>query len=169
MDLAAEIRIWNALRDRLAQEHPEMVQDDLFDSLDGAGDLADHLRYLVRKRRHMLADAEALKGMIKELVHRLARIEVAAEKIGESVVWAMQEAGIAKLKAPDFSVSIGFGKAPLSGADSLDPSTLPPRFVRTKLEVDRVALRAALEGGENLEGLAVYLGNAKPHIIVRKA
>jgi hypothetical protein len=164
MDLAALTTIWATLRDKLSEESG-LDDDELMDTLDGELDLADRLRSLIRKRREMLANADALKGMIRELSDRQARMENSAKSIGNAVTHAMQEAGISKLQSPDFSVSVSYGKKPLCGVESLNPADLPPRFVRTKVEVDRNALRAALESGEHLDG--VYLGNAAPFLTVR--
>jgi hypothetical protein len=166
-DTAALVQIWTALGRTLAEEHG-LDDQELFDSLDGELDLADRLRALVRKRREMLAFADALKQMIKEHQARLARLEHTAKVIGDAVVNAMCEAGLKRLPAPDFSASVSYGKAPIMGAESLDPDVLPPRFVRIRKEVDRIALRAALENGEGLDGVSVYLGNPAPFILVRK-
>jgi hypothetical protein len=164
MDLAALTTIWATLRQKLAEESG-LDDDELMDTLDGELDLADRLRSLIRKRREMLANADALKGMISDMCDRKARMETTAKRIGDAVTYAMQEAGIAKLKSPDFSASVSYGKKPLCGVESLNPADLPTRFIRTKLEVDRNALRAALESGEQIEG--AYLGNAAPFITVR--
>src|SRR5688572_8748083 len=139
------------------------------DTLDGELDLADRLRSLIRKRRHLLADADALKGMIREMTERKLRLEKAADSIANAVVHAMSEAGIRKLQAPDFSVSLGQGKPPLVGVENLDPYLMPKRFVKTECSVNRTALREALEAGDPAVADApVYLGNPQPHLIVRK-
>jgi hypothetical protein len=167
LDLAALTTIWAALRAKLAEESG-LDDDELMDTLDGELDLADRLRSLIRKRRHLLADADALKGMIREMQERKLRLEKTADTIANAVVHAMSEAGIRKLSAPDFSVSLGQGKPPVAGADSLDPTLLPDRFVRVERSVNRTALREALDAGEDLSGISVYLGNPSPHLIVRK-
>jgi hypothetical protein len=168
MDLAALTTIWATLRDRLAQESG-LDDDELMDTLDGELDLADRLRSLIRKRRQICADVDALKQMIKEMTERKLRLENAANSISNAVVHAMSEAGIRKLSSPDFTVSLGQGKPPLAGADSLDPTSLPDRFVRVERSVNRTALREALDAGEDLSGISVYLGNPQPHLIVRKS
>jgi hypothetical protein len=167
MDLAAHTVLWNALRQSLA-EASGLDEDELFDSLDGELDLADGLRRLVRKRRQICADVDALKQMIKEMTERKLRLEKTADSISNAVVHAMSAAGIKKLSAPDFSVSLGYGKQPLAGAESLDPAALPDRFVRVERSVNRTALREALEAGEDLAGVSCYLGNPQPHLILRK-
>jgi hypothetical protein len=161
-ETAALAHIWTALRDKLAQEH-QLDDDELFDTLDGELDLADRLRSLVRKRREILANAEALKAMIKEMGERLARLENTANTITNAVVHAMCDAGIKKLPAPDFSVSVGYGKPPIIGAET---AAIPERLLRIKTEVNRTALREALEAGETIPGC--YLGNPSPHLIIRK-
>ena len=167
MDLSALTTIWATLRDKLSEESG-LDDDELMDTLDGELDLADRLRSLIRKRRHLLADADALKGMIREMTERKLRLEKTADAISNAVVHAMSEAGIRKLSAPDFTVSLGQGKPPLAGAESLDPTLLPDRFVRIERTVNRTALREALDAGEDLAGISIYLGNPAPHLIVRK-
>jgi hypothetical protein len=172
MDLAALTTIWNSLRQQLVEQLLDADGEDLldtevlFDTLDGELDLADRLRSLIRKRRHLLADADALKGMIREMTERKLRLEKAADSIANAVVHAMSEAGIRKLSSPDFTVSLGQGKPPLAGADKVDLTQLPAHLLRTTVELDRSALREALEKGERVEGC--YLGNPSPHLIVRK-
>jgi uncharacterized protein YhaN len=163
-DTAALVQIWTSLRDRLAEESG-LSDEDLQDTLDGELDLLDRLRSLMRKRRELLANADALKGMIKEMSERQARMEASAKSIGQAVTHAMQEAGLAKIVAPDFSASVSYSKPPLSGAENLDVNTLPSRFVRIRKEIDRAAIRAALEAGEAVEGC--YLGNPSPFITMR--
>jgi hypothetical protein len=169
MDLSALTQIWVRLRQELVETHQLTDEDDpwLEDTLDGEAALMDRLRYLLRKRRELLANCDALKTMIRELSERQNRMDNTAKRIGDAVVYAMQEAGISKLKSPDFSASVSYGKAPIIGVENLDPDTLPPSLVRIRKEIDKVALRQALESGETIEN--VYLGNAAPFITVRKS
>jgi hypothetical protein len=166
MDLSAQTVLWNDLRRQLAEING-LAEDDpaLFDTLDGEMDLADYLRRLVRKRRQLCADSDALRGMIKEMEERKLRLDNTAKNIGNAVVHAMSAAGMNRLPAPDFSVSIGYGKAPIVGA--VEASELPDHLVRVERSINRTALREALDAGENIPG--VYLGNPQPHLIVRKS
>jgi hypothetical protein len=165
MNLHALSMIWANLHAKLSAEH-DLDDDELFDTLDGELDLADRLRSLIRKRREMLANADALKTMIKEMTERKLRLEKTAESISNAVVHAMSEAGLRKLSAPDFTVSLGQGKPPLAGAEHLDPASLPDHFVRVERSVNRTALREALDAGEHIPG--VYLGNPQPFLTFRK-
>jgi Siphovirus Gp157 len=166
VSLATAAHVWNNLKRELIEVH-QIGDDDpaLFDTLDGIADLPDRLRDLLRYRRQKLADAEALKSIIKDMQDRHARLQSSAEGIGRAVAHCMLLAGVKSLPAPDFTASVRYGQPPLSGAETLDPTKLPDRFVRIKREVNRTALRDALEAGENIEG--VYLGNPQPTLTVR--
>jgi hypothetical protein len=165
-NLSALTAIWLKLRQDIMESHA-VDEDDpwLEGTLEGETDLMDRLRSLLRKRRELLAHADALKGMVGEIQDRQARMEHSAKAIASAVTGAMQEAGIAKIKGPDFSASISYGKAPLLGLEHLSPDALPPKLLRIKKEINRTAVREALESGEHLEGC--YLGNAAPFITVR--
>lgn len=166
--LATAAHVWNDLKRDLIEVH-RITDDDpaLFDTLDGQVELADRLRDLLRYRRQLTADADALKAMIKEMQERCSRLQRSADNVGRAVAHCMVMADIKKLPAPDFTASVRYGEPPLSGADTLDPNQLPDRFVRIKREVNRTAIRDALEAGETLEG--VYFGNPSPTLTVRKS
>ena len=164
--LATTVHVWNDLKRELVEVY-HLTDDDpaLFDTLDGQAELADRLRDLLRYRRQKLADADALKTIIKEMQDRLARLQSSADGIGRAVAHCMLMADIKNLPAPDFTASVRYSKPPLSGADTLDADKLPDRFVRITRAVNRTAIRDALEAGETLEG--VYLGNPQPTLTVR--
>src|SRR5215207_563261 len=153
VSLATAAHVWNDLKRELTNVH-KITEDDpaFFDTLDGIAELPDRLRNLLRLRRERQADAASLKTIIQEMRDRLARLEHSADSIGAAVAHCMAMAGLKTLPAPDFSASVRYGQPPLSGADTLDATKLPDKFVRVKREVNKTALREALEAGEHIEG-----------------
>lgn len=141
--------------------------DDLafIDTLDGAGNSIDAAREVVR----FLAATEALESAAKALSARYqARAQDFAsrqERARSALLHFMGEIGERTLVLPEGTVSV---KA--SGARKLlgdgDPLTMPREFVKTKQEVDRAAVKRALEQGVDVDGFA--LSNSGPSLAIRK-
>lgn len=130
-------------------------------------DLNERLRRMLRAARFVEAQGEALKTMIHDMQERKKRLERKAESLRRAVSWAMQESGQKRLEAPDFTAVLGRGQPKLVGLEAIDPADLPDCLVRIKREVDRTAVRRALERGEEIDGLC--LGNPQPSLIVKTA
>lgn len=81
--------------------------EDQAESLEGA------MIFILRSAREDEAYDDALGVLISDMQERRKRIRGRAEKKRADVAWAMQEAGMPKLVAPDMTVSFRIGKAPL--------------------------------------------------------
>ena len=150
--LTHEVRIYNMLKERLKAEFElEDGEQVLTDTLDGLSDLKERLIWLARRVREDDANIAALKIMIGEMKERLDRIEMRREKMRGIIGWAMQEAGIKSIPAPDLTLSSRQGQPPLL-IDPIDPEEGERRFVRvvTTFSWDKAAIRNAIEAGEHL-------------------
>lgn len=137
----------------------------LADTLDGICDLPDTLAAMVRRMQELKADAEGLVAYEKRLQARREAKLATAARLRDRVQHYMDEAALAKLERPDFLVTWRRNQPPLVIADDVTPEALPERFVRVKREIDRTALRAAVEAGEQVPG--VQLGNPTRGIQIR--
>lgn len=114
--------------------------------------------------------AEAYAGLIRELemraqarteemkrIRALADADAAlAERLKERLRDAMQRTGRTRIETPRFKLAVvgNGGRPPLLIAD---PEALPPAYIRHIPEVNREALRSALEAGELIPGCTLGL------------
>lgn len=103
-----------------------------------------------------LADARAQEA---KRMQELARSDAAkAARMKDTLLWFLKDiVNVQKLDTERFRVSVAAngGKAPLIAPD--DPLQWPAEFVRERVirELDKEALREALERGEQVEGCAI--------------
>lgn len=162
--LAASVAIWSRLKSELAEAYGLEPDDDaLADTLDGEADLGDQIHKLLQHACEQELFAEALDKRITEYKARKDRLNRAAKAIRQHVAEAALEAGLKKLPRPDMTVSFGLSKPSLVG--EADPDTLPDDLVRTKREINRTAIKAALEAGKDVPGFAI--SNGRPTCTVR--
>lgn len=146
LDAATTTRL--SLREQVLATWPELAgdSDTLNDSLAGLDTLEEQI---VATMRHVLereAHAKGIGDYIEALTARKKRLEDGAKWLRAAVLHAMTEAKLPKLKAPDFSLSVGAGKPRLVIADS---DAVPEALCRVKREPDMAAIRewlAELDG-----------------------
>lgn len=80
---------------------------------------------------------------------RRQALERRCDWLSARTIEAMQSLGVQKLEAPDICARVR--KSPQS-VEVYDSDQLPDRFWRVKVEPDKVALRAALKAGEDIQG-----------------
>ncbi len=105
-ELALQASRFAELRRRLVEADPEIDDQTLFDTLEGATNLHEAIAVVVRSALDDEALAKALRARIEDMRQRLSRIELAAEAKREAALNAMEQADMIKLTAPDFTVSI---------------------------------------------------------------
>lgn len=166
LQLAPAIANWTRLKAELAEAYGLDADDDaLADTLDGEADLGDQIHALLRRACENELFAEALDKHIATLRTRKDRLNKAAKAIRQHVAEAALEAGMKKLPRPDMTVTFGLSKPALVGDG--DPDLLPDSFVRIKREINRTAIKAALEAGQEVPGFAI--SNGKPTCTIRSA
>lgn len=144
----------------ITEDDPDFAQ--LFDA---ECDMLDRLRRMLRVARETEAHAKALAEMVRDMRERKARFDAKAGGLREAVAHAMQECGLKRLDAPDFTASLATGKPPVVGLDGIDPAHLPESCCRIRREADKGKVRAFLESGLTIEG--VSLGNPEPVLTIR--
>jgi hypothetical protein len=94
------------LRRRLLELHPELDDQTLNDTLEGATDFREALAALVRSALEDECLAHALKERLSQMRGRLARLEGRSASKRQVVLENMQATQVHKLSAPDFTASV---------------------------------------------------------------
>ena len=104
--IETEFTRFSELRRRLIEADPEIDETTLLDTLEGATNLHEAIGEVVRAALDEEALADGLKGRLDDMRLRLERIETASAKKRQVALDVMEEAGIEKILAPDFTVSL---------------------------------------------------------------
>jgi phage host-nuclease inhibitor protein Gam len=139
----------------------------LIDALDDEGDASDgraHLDALsdaidakAAGIAHVLAqldaEAEALRAEEKRLAARRQARERRAESLREYLRMSLDAAGVPKIKTSTHTISVGDGPQRVVVEDE---GAIPSEFLRTKIEVDKRAILAAMSAhGECVQGTRI--------------
>ena len=124
--LVIETNKFTELRRRLLELHPQIDEQTLADTLEGATNLREALEALVRSALEDECLAKALKERIDTMRGRLARLEARASSKRQVVVEGMSVADMPKIVAPDFTASVRTGPP---GVEIVDESELPIDFL----------------------------------------
>ena len=153
-----------ALALAIARDFPEADEETLADTIEGASDLPQLLVAVLRSRDEDVSLVEALRQRLETLRGRLERFESRAEQKRVLVATAMQEAGLKKLVAPDFTVWLRPGAQKVV---VVDESQIPPEFWVARLQrLDRQQLLGALKAGRAVPG--ALLSNPELSLAVRR-
>ena len=160
--LRGEAAHYHVLQGQLLSEYAAIDEETLADTLEGLSDLPALIDEIVRSSLEDDAMIAALKSRAEMLAERLSRFKERHQKKRQLVAWAMGAAGMAKLKAPEFTVSLSEGALRLEVTDE----TAVPRvyLVPQPPKIDRTAIANALKRGERVEGARFVQGT--PYITV---
>ena len=141
------------LRRRLLELYPEIDDQTLADTLEGATNLREALAALIRSALEDECLAKALKERLDAMRQRLSRFEGRASMKRRLALEAMVDADLTKLMEPDFTASPRFTPPSVEiedeGAIPLEfQIPLPPR-------VDRRAILEALNSGIAVPGAMI--------------
>lgn len=106
---AIELARFHELRRRLLDAFPDLDEQTLADTLEGATNLHEALAALIRSAQEDECLAKALKERVDGLRLRLNRIATRAAQKGQIACETMEIAGIRKLAQPDFTASLWAG------------------------------------------------------------
>jgi hypothetical protein len=161
--LRSELNHYQILADQLKAQYGDIDDETLRDTLEGISDLPDLIKEVVRSSLDDEGTVAALKSRLEQMQTRLDRFKARADKKRDLVCWAMGNAGIAKLQAEDFSVSLRHGTQRL---EIVDDKMIPTEFlVPLPPRVDRASLLSKLKQGTAVPGAMLVHG--QPHISVR--
>ena len=97
------------IRRRLVELHPDLDDQTLNDTLEGATNFKEAISALIRSALDDECLAAALRDRISDMRARLARIEAAAASKRQVVVENMEATELRKLIQPDFTASTRVG------------------------------------------------------------
>lgn len=126
-----------------------------------APEIDDVLARLLRAMDEAKHNAKAADARIDALAQRSDRYRRQAEEYRRTVFAILEALGVRKWRGAEFTVSVADGRPSVVITDA---DALPSRFVRTKVEPDKAALKAALEAGEIVCG--AMLSNSLPTLRV---
>jgi hypothetical protein len=151
------------LADQLKAQFADIDEETLHDTLEGISELPDVLHAIIRSSLEDAIFISGLKDRLEQMQERLARLRVRQEKKRALVSTAMTAAGITRLQAPDFTVSIRPGA---QSVEVTDEGLIPGEFyIHQAPRLDRQGLAAALKRGCPIAG--AKLVTAEPTIAVR--
>lgn len=160
-------RVVAELQSRLGEATTDDDQDFLAEQLSEAGnDLEGACLIALRNARETEALVEALKSIEADNRARRQRMDRRVETIRANVAWAMQEAGLPKLIAPDLTVSWRMGKPPLIIDREPNAGDVEQGIATAKTTYawDKEAVRKWME---TVPFSVARLGNPVPQIVVR--
>jgi hypothetical protein len=161
--LRHEVSEYLILADQLKAQFAEIDDETLRDTLEGISQLPDLIQEIVRSSLWDQILITALKARLEEMQERLERLKTRFDKKRALACSTMVTAGMERMQAADFSLSLRQGQPRL---DVLDEAQIPSQFlVPQAARLDRTGLLNALKRGEVIEGAVLLEG--EPHIAVR--
>lgn len=138
------------LRRRLLELYPELDDQTLADTLEGATNLHEAIAALIRSALEDEDLVKALKERMSALRARLDRLDKRAADKRRLACETMEAAQIRKLLEPDFSASLRKG---VPAVDILDERTIPMEFlIPQPPKPDRRCILEALNDGHLIPG-----------------
>ena len=136
-------------------EDPDIDEQAFLDTLDGIGGAIEiKAENYAKIMRQLEADAAACDAESKRLKNKSKTIENNIKRMKQALQFAMQATGKTKFKTALFS--FGIQKNPASVVmDETYIENIPERFlIRKDPEINRKAIKEAINNGEDLTGLA---------------
>jgi hypothetical protein len=151
------------LRRRLLELHPDLDEETLSDTLEGATDFREALAALIRSALDDECLCAALKQRLDDMKVRLGRLQGRAGAKRQVASENMQAADIVRLQEADFTASLRRGPP---GVDVVDPDGLPIDFlIPQPPKPDKRAILEALSRGALVPG--AILAEPKMSLSVR--
>ena len=136
-------------------EDPELDPQTLADTMEAVeGELEIKAENYAKVMKNLEADVTGIKAEIERLSERKKTIENNIKNMKSALQMAMETTGKTKFKTELFSFNIQ-KNAPTVVIDASDPNNIPPDFLKFKEpEVDKTAIKAAIQNGMDLTGVA---------------
>ena len=136
-------------------EDPELDPQTLADTMEAVeGELEIKAESYAKIMKNLDGDVEALENEIRRLTSRKKAIEENIKRMKVALQGMMEITGKTKFKTDLFSFGIQ-KNAPSVVIDVEDIYDIPEDYLKYKApEVNKVAIKEAIQKGENLEGIA---------------
>ena len=163
MNLSFAAIHYQAVRDRVLAEDPQIDEQALAETVEGLTELNEILTAVIRAALADEALARGLKGRIAEMEDRLGRLRDRASKRRQIARDVMVKLDLKKITAPDFTASIRPGTPALM---VIDDAAIPSIYWEPREpRLNRQGLVAELKQGTEITG--VTLSNPEPTLSVR--
>jgi hypothetical protein len=160
--LHTEAAQYRALSDQLKTDYASLDDETLTDTLEGLSDPPAMIEEIIRSALEDEAMVAGLKLRADAMAERLSRLKERHHKKRQLAAWALRAAGLAKLKAVDFTVSLSECALRLEISDE---SKIPQHYlIPQPAKPDRAGITNALKEGRLLEGARLVQG--QPYITV---
>lgn len=158
-----EVLQHQAIRAQLLEAFPDLDEQTLLDTLEGASDLNEMLAGITRAYLEDKTLAAALKQRLDDMRNRLSRLEATADKKRDLITNVMEKAEIKKLMEPEFTLSL---RVVPPGLQVTDEEVIPEDYWKPQApKLDKAGLLATLKSGASVPGTC--LGNGGHSISVR--
>jgi hypothetical protein len=166
-NITRRVEIHKQMRERLLADYPALADDAaaLADTLEGESDLDKAIVALLRSADDDGMMVGGINERMGELIERKTRLENRIEAKRNLAFWAMTEAGLPKLTAPDFTASIGASRAKVIITDA---ALIPPDYFNEPKppEPNKTLIGQALKDGHTVPGCV--LSNGGQTLTIRK-
>ncbi|MGA1712646.1 MAG: siphovirus Gp157 family protein [bacterium] len=147
-DIAEDVRLLEESlfadpdQEEVIKEFLADANEELERKLDGYAELIAEVKARITARKERAKEIQALVKSDEALVERLTK----------TLQWFFETNELKKVETDRHRISLAKngGKVPVVFAESFDVAELPEAFVVTKLEVNKEAVREALESGQEL-------------------
>ncbi len=161
--LAYEATRFEHLRRHLIETYPDIDDETLFDTLEGATNLNEAVGAIVRSAVDDESLADALKARVDGMRERLSRIRHTASQKRLAALEAMEQVDLKKIVEPDFTISV---RPSSPGVVVTCEDEIPYAYkVPQQPKVDRRKILDALKGGADVPG--AVLSNTQNTLSVR--
>jgi len=149
----------------LLREYPDLADDEILraDMLEAETSLNDQLLSLARGLDDAKGLVEGTASRLAELSARKTRFERHIEFYRDLMTRLMNAGSLTKIILPE--VSLFFRNNPQKVVGDPDPNELPDDLVRITREMNKTAIKEALQAGRVVPGCV--LSNAPPSLTVR--
>ena len=161
--LQLEISRFEHLRRHLIKTYPDIDDETLFDTLEGATNLNEAVGVIVRSALEDEALIQALKARVDGMRERLSRIRHSASQKRLAALEAMEQVDLKKIVEPDFTISV---RPSSPGVVVICEDEIPGAYkVLQPPKIDRRKILDVLKGGVDVPG--AVLSNSQNTLSVR--
>ena len=162
-ELSFEVSRFEHLRRHLIETYPDIDDETLFDTLEGATDLNEAVGAIVRSALDDESLAEALKARVEGMRERHSRMRHTASQKRLAALEAMEQVDLRKIVEPDLTISVRLGSP---GVVVTCEAEIPDSYtVPQAPKIDRRKILDALKGGADVPG--AVLSNIQNTLSVR--
>jgi sugar-specific transcriptional regulator TrmB len=144
-------------------DQQDAESEEWLSSIESETDLIEFIEKMVLRIQDTKILVGGLKEYMSELKDRQDRLESRMDGLRQTVAGLMDRADISKIEMPMATVSIRTGQPQLIG--DAEPEDLPQDLIRTKIELNRTAIKDALKAGREVTGFC--LSNSPPQLTIR--